>query len=209
MYIVMQILFYYGTSIIFAFFMLFSEPSGDALSLSVFGLLVCLLIESLLILEEMSLQSWLFQYHTSHDVVSFLRRLFPAFMNGCRCITGAFQVDKKAHRLSILTRLNAALLRASLTAGSIVQDALGVGTMDPNTNEGVVAQALRAKEKTGATTSLAILERASILTDPVKLKTQQQRGENFKILAALRNIVVYVMLRYVLKNFISYYDANA
>lgn len=37
-YIVIQMIVYYGSSLIFAFLMTFSEPSGDALNSSLFGL---------------------------------------------------------------------------------------------------------------------------------------------------------------------------
>ena len=50
----------------------------------------------LLILEEMPVPVWFFPYNTSYELVKVSQKLFPAFMNGMRCIYGAFYVDKKA-----------------------------------------------------------------------------------------------------------------
>ena len=108
--LVLTMLVYYVSSAIFAFLMTMSEPSGDAMITSIFGLAckisyssyfftfltrlfpgVCLL-EMVLILEEVSVPVWFLPYNTSHEIVSMVRRLFPAFMNGTRCILG----DRKA-----------------------------------------------------------------------------------------------------------------
>ena len=64
-----------------------------------------LLIEALLVLQEVQLPGWFLPHHTAHDVVSTMHRLFPAFMNGCRCITTAFHVDRKAVRVEALEKL--------------------------------------------------------------------------------------------------------
>lgn len=54
-----------------------------------------LLIESLLLLEEWPLPLWFFPSYTAHDILSFMHKLFPAFINCARVVTGAFHVDKK------------------------------------------------------------------------------------------------------------------
>ena len=64
-----------------------------------------LLIEALLVLQEFQLPGWFLPHHTAHDVVSTMHRLFPAFMNGCRCITTAFHVERKAVRVEALEKL--------------------------------------------------------------------------------------------------------
>eukprot|EP01035_Chromulina_nebulosa_P018450 gene18450-24157_t len=73
-YIVLQMIVYYGSTMIFTFLMTFSEPTGDALITSIFGLLAMMFIESLLILEEWNLPSWFMPYYTSHNIVTFLHR---------------------------------------------------------------------------------------------------------------------------------------
>ena len=80
-----------------------------------------LLIEALLVLQEVPLPTWFLPYHTSYDVVTTLHRLYPAFMNGCRCITGAFYVDSKALRVDALEKLAASTREVSLRAVSIIR----------------------------------------------------------------------------------------
>lgn len=203
-YVVMQMLMYYGSSVIFLFLMLFSEPSGDALSLSIFWLLCCLLVESVLLLEEKPLPVWLFQYHTAHDLVSTLRRLFPAVMNGGRCIIGAFNVDKMGARVGILDSLNSTLQKVSLTAGIIAQEVIGEEAAEATQDEGIMDLMLKAKEKPSSSVSEGILKKAEMLADPVKLKRQQQQ-EGQHILVMLRNLALFVGARYLLKNSISTY----
>eukprot|EP01035_Chromulina_nebulosa_P030852 gene30852-41042_t len=89
-FLLIQFIVYYASSGIFAFIMTFSEPSGESLTMSLFGLISMLLIEALLVLQEVQLPGWFLPHHTAHDVVSTMHRLFPAFMNGCRCINTAF-----------------------------------------------------------------------------------------------------------------------
>jgi len=203
-YVVMQVLMYYGSSVIFLFLMLFSEPSGDALSLSIFWLLCCLLVESVLLLEEKPLPVWLFQYHTAHDLVSTLRRLFPAVMNGGRCIIGAFNVDKMGARVGILDSLNSTLQKVSLTAGIIAQEVIGEEAAEATQDEGIMDLMLKAKENPSSSVSEGILKKAEMLVDPVKLKRQQQQ-EGQHILVVLRNLALFVGARYLLKNSISTY----
>lgn len=71
-----------------------------------FPFLAMLLVELLLILKEVELPMKLFPYLTSHEFINILHRLFPAFMNGCRCITGAFFQDSKVIREKALDELS-------------------------------------------------------------------------------------------------------
>lgn len=61
-----------------------------------------LLVEMLLVVQEVELPSWFLPSVTPNEIIVVLHRLFPAFMNGCRCITGAFYVDTKAVRVAAL-----------------------------------------------------------------------------------------------------------
>jgi hypothetical protein len=61
-----------------------------------------LLIEMLLVVQEVALPDWWLPYNTPHDIISTLHKLFPAYMNGCRCIAGAFYVDERADRVKLL-----------------------------------------------------------------------------------------------------------
>lgn len=146
-YILMQLIIYYTSSAVFAFFMTFTEPTGDAFSISLFGLLsknnqpssiilnlnydilyilfyyliAMLLIELLFVTQEVPLPDWLLPYNTAHDVISVLHRLFPAFMNGCRCIIGAFYIDRKAQRIEVLDQVCSIVKEANIRAANICQ----------------------------------------------------------------------------------------
>jgi hypothetical protein len=61
-----------------------------------------LLVEMLLVVQEVPLPSWFLPDITPNDIITVMHRLYPAFMNGCRCITGAFYVDRKAQRVAAL-----------------------------------------------------------------------------------------------------------
>lgn len=67
--------------------------------------LAMLLVELIFILKEVEFPAWLFPYTTAHEFINTIHRLFPAFMNGCRCITGAFYQDRKALREKALDEL--------------------------------------------------------------------------------------------------------
>ena len=210
-YIMIQLLMNYASSVIFAFLMTFSDPSGDALSMSLFALLFMLLVESLLVLEEFQIPTWLLQYYTAHDVVSLLHRLFPALMNGGRSIIGAFQVDRKANRLEVLEALNATTQRVSLLTVGMVQDVLARqdGALESVRDEGIMAIALKSsREKVGAATSLTALESSNLIRDPSRLRRHLKKDESGAFFALVRNIVAYLALRFIFKNSIpSYADS--
>eukprot|EP01038_Epipyxis_sp_PR26KG_P015673 gene15673-21199_t len=141
-YIILQLVIYYSSSLIFAFLMTFSEPSGDAFSLSVFGLFTMLLVESLLVVKEIDLPSWILPYHAPSDIVSTLHRLFPAFMNGCRCITGAYYIDRKAVIVLELEALANSTREANLILGSVCQSVQDITSSNSIQNSDSVSDLL-------------------------------------------------------------------
>jgi hypothetical protein len=66
------------------------------------------LFEMLLVVKEVSLPTWFFPSNTTHDIVQTMHRLFPAYMNACRCLTSAFYRDKKDQRVAALDYISAA-----------------------------------------------------------------------------------------------------
>jgi len=80
-----------------------------------------LLIEMLLVLQEASLPSWFLPDTTPNDIVSVLHRLYPAFMNGGRCISGAFYVDRKAVRVVALEAVSNTSKEVTLRACSVAR----------------------------------------------------------------------------------------
>lgn len=94
------------------------------LIMKTFCLLVCVvmaLIELMLIVHEHSLPSWFFPSNSSYDVIQGMHRLFPAFMNGCRCLTGAFHQDRKAARVASLEFISNATKDITMRCTNIVR----------------------------------------------------------------------------------------
>lgn len=203
-YLVIQLVVYYGTSLIFAFMMTFSEPTGDAFMFSVFGLLVMLLMEMLLVVKEVPLPLWFLPQRTSHEVVSVMRRLFPAFMNGCRCITGAFYIDHKKHREDALDALTNATKALSMRLAVVVQSVQNlVDDGSAEESEGVVTthlmelrRKLKSSSKETELVSAAIAKKISLMSDPKALK-KAAMNEVQTSFALIRNLFVYLLARFV------------
>lgn len=79
-----------------------------------------LLIEMLLVLQEVQFPDWFLPYHTPYEIVATMHRLFPAYMNGCRCVTGAFYYSKKDTRVKVLKELCDAAKDANLKVSNMV-----------------------------------------------------------------------------------------
>jgi hypothetical protein len=82
-----------------------------------------LLIEMLLVVQEVPLPRWFMPHHSAHEVVSTMHKLFPAFMNGCRCISTAFYVDRKAVRVVALEAAAGTARGLTVRAASLVRSA--------------------------------------------------------------------------------------
>ena len=217
-YIIVQMLVYYASSLIFAFLMTFSEANGDAMTTSIFALIVVLLIEILLVLEEVQIPIWLLPYHTSHDVIAVLHRLFPAFMNGCRCIIGAYTIDQKEKRVEALTALSEASKESTQKLIHITSMSLLtlVGNEndddddddDSNSNKDVqvsnkkssiLDKALNAIKRRGkeynASAVTTVKEKLDLIKDSKKLRNNEKSNSNYVLLGEL---FIYIIARFVL-----------
>lgn len=205
-YLIIQLVVYYGTSLIFAFMMTFSEPTGDAFLYSVFGLLFMLLMEMIMVVKEVPVPLWFLPQTTSFEIISVLRRLFPAFMNGCRCITGAFYIDHKKNReaaLEALTTATKALTMRLSVAVQSVQNLVSNST-DIEESDGVVASHLtelkrRLKMSSSKETEsviTAISKKTALLKDPVALK-KAAKNEDRTTFTIVRNLFLYLIARFV------------
>ena len=119
-YIMTQMAVYYASTLVFAFLMTFSDASGDAFGLAMFGLVIMLFVETVLVVEEFELPSWFLPYTTSHEVVATLHRVFPAFMNGGRSIIGVFSVNEKEDTLRALQLLDQSMSYVSTKASTML-----------------------------------------------------------------------------------------
>ena len=140
-------------------------------------------------------------------------------MNGCRCITGAFDNDPKASRVEILAELLEATRIVTQRSGSLLQTtvtALQQMTAHQVVNDKVVegdasatafddgrgnahavsmADALRlAPSRVGGTVA-AVLEKASIVLNPSLLRSKSESSGTNLIWA--RNLFIYLLARFV------------
>jgi curved DNA-binding protein CbpA len=210
-YIITQMLVYYASTTILAFLMNFSEATGDSMSVSMFGMLVMLLLETLFKLEKVDLPTWLLPYNTTYDIISTMHRVFPAFMSGSRCIIGSFLVDKKGQRVELLSHLAAASKqvteRASSTAAhhyesvsnyfrsAEVSGSLksGNGSDVYGPEEGVMQRALASlRSRVDGSVVKGVKERAALVQDARKLQQSMKRANPSWEL--LRNLGVYLVV---------------
>jgi hypothetical protein len=180
-----------------------------------------LLIECALVLEQVQIPVWAMPHHTAYDVVSLLRRLYPAFMNGCRCIIGAFVVDHKSSRVEALFELNEATRLITQRASALVQSTISsvqhviaygqtIGTSSSgrdsngadetfNSSTLSMADALRQVRNLltrSDTIIVAVKERAAIVHNQTLLRSKEESSAtNF---SWARNLVIYLLSRFVL-----------
>ena len=218
---------YYGSSFIFAFLMTFSEISGDALSISIFGLFSKLLfysilnsiirlmfhfiammfIESLLVLQEVALPNWLLPNYSTFDVITIMHRLYPVFINCTRSITGAFYEDIRQNRVKLLTKLTDIINKNGNYLNDLLKQTIDIYSNDfiennsiefnDNNNETSINESI-------PTIAIGLMDKAiikaekSILYKPIIEKSQP----NFIVFywfkyEYIRNLLIYLIVSYV------------
>jgi hypothetical protein len=94
------------------------------------------LLEILIIVQNYSLSTDIFPAMTAFQLVTNVHRLFPAFMNACRCLTSAYYDDPKVVREKYLEEISLATRDLSLKSSNLIQSmedvSLAVKQLDPN-----------------------------------------------------------------------------
>ena len=203
--LIINMLVYYVSTAISTFLMTISEPSGAALSMSMFGLSVVLLLEMILILEEVPVPVWFFPNNTSYEMVKLIQRLFPAFMNGMRCICGAFHVDEKAKLEQHLEELQSSSKQCTLSmmevSDNITSNPTIVEMDDSLEKEGLVERGFRESRvyQMDNTEAKEIIQRqVDLIADPVKLDAYMHNKKN-EVWEWLKYISIYLFVRHVWK----------
>ena len=70
------------------------------------GMIVMLVVEVMLLLKELTLPDWFLPAMTEHELVMLGHNLFPAYLNGCRCIGAYLYVDLEEHTRRLLIALH-------------------------------------------------------------------------------------------------------
>jgi DnaJ-domain-containing protein 1 len=91
--LLLEIAVFYVTWGMLAFVLTLGKASSTARNWIYTGQIAMLIAEISLMLQETKLPSWLLPMWTEHEFVFLMRSLFPAFMNGCRCLCGFLYVD--------------------------------------------------------------------------------------------------------------------
>ncbi|GMH56093.1 hypothetical protein TrRE_jg12840 [Triparma retinervis] len=96
---------FYATWGMLAFVLTLGKTSALSRSWIYTGLIVMLLLEITLMTTEDPLPPWWFPKTTEHEWIWLLHALFPAFMNGCRCLGGFLYVDLEEQTRRLLVAL--------------------------------------------------------------------------------------------------------
>ena len=169
-----------------------------------------LLIECVLILEQFKIPVWILSRITSYDVVSLLHRLYPAFMNGCRCIVGSFVVNHKNRRVEALLELSESSRLIAGKAALIIQGTEGIAQaiIDGGSSSdsaasrrgaesGSMADSLRSIHRNSLHDSIVsgVQLKANMILDPVLLSRQNKAQTDY---SWLRNMLVYLAAKIVI-----------
>lgn len=70
------------------------------------GMIAMLVVEVMLLLKELVFPAWFLPGMTEHEFIMLGHNLFPAFLNGCRCIGAYLFVDLDMHTRALLVALH-------------------------------------------------------------------------------------------------------
>lgn len=99
--VLLEIAVFYLTWGMLAYILTLGKSSTSARDWIFTGQIVMLVVEVSLLLQEVKLPEWFLPTVTEHEIIWLLHTLFPAYMNGCRCL-GSFlyvDVDDQTRRL--------------------------------------------------------------------------------------------------------------
>lgn len=105
--LLLEIAVYYATWGMLAFVLTLGKASSSARNWIFTGQIIMLIAEISLMLQETKLPTWFLATWTEHEFVFLMHSLFPAFMNGCRCLCGFLYVDVEEQARQKLEQLDA------------------------------------------------------------------------------------------------------
>jgi hypothetical protein len=83
------------------------KHNGNARQWVFTGMIAMLVVEVMLLLKELALPGWCLPSMTEHELIQLGHNLFPAFLNGCRCLGAYVFVDLDGHQRALLGALHA------------------------------------------------------------------------------------------------------
>ena len=93
--LLIEIAIYYATWGMLAFVLTLGKQSSNARNWIFTGQIIMLIAQaSLMFQESKNIPDWFLPKWTDHEMILFMQSLFPAFLNGCRCLGGVLYVDQ-------------------------------------------------------------------------------------------------------------------
>lgn len=170
-----------------------------------------LLIECALVLEQFKIPVLLMSRITSFDIVSTLHRLYPAFMNGYRCIVGAFVIDHKNRRIEAMLELSETMRCVTLRAKNVIQGTEAIvhtlsdeafnsdkvnGVVIKGPNSLSMKDALHMQYSSSFDSIVTgVQQKAAVILDPILLHKQDKNQNDY---SWLRNTLIYLVARFVI-----------
>ena len=90
-------------------------------------MIAMLVVEVMMLLKEIELPAWFLPAMTAHELIQLGHNLFPAFLNGCRCIGAYLFVDLDGHQRALLGALQCSAQLDSALTGGVAEDQRGNG----------------------------------------------------------------------------------
>eukprot|EP00633_Aureoumbra_lagunensis_P001741 CAMPEP_0197285742 /NCGR_PEP_ID=MMETSP0890-20130614/1104_1 /TAXON_ID=44058 ORGANISM="Aureoumbra lagunensis, Strain CCMP1510" /NCGR_SAMPLE_ID=MMETSP0890 /ASSEMBLY_ACC=CAM_ASM_000533 /LENGTH=311 /DNA_ID=CAMNT_0042753545 /DNA_START=199 /DNA_END=1137 /DNA_ORIENTATION=- len=102
----LEITVFYVAWGIMTFMLTMGKSSAVARQWTFTGLIAMFVVEVLLMLNEIQLPEWFLPRNTQHEIIVLLHSLFPAYLNGCRCIGGVLYLDLEEQTRQLLLALH-------------------------------------------------------------------------------------------------------
>ena len=102
----LEIAVFYVAWAVMAFLLTLGKSSSSARQWIFTGQIVMFVVEVMLMLQEVQLPDWFLPQTTQHELVQLMHSIFPAYLNGCRCILGVLYVDLEEQTRNLLLALH-------------------------------------------------------------------------------------------------------
>lgn len=91
--VLLEIGIFYLTWAMLAYILTLGKSSANSRNWIYTGQIVMLVVEVSLMFQDVKLPEWFFPSVTEYEIIWLLHSLFPAYMNGCRCLGSFLFVD--------------------------------------------------------------------------------------------------------------------
>lgn len=104
--VLLEVAIFYAAWGIMTWMLTLGKHNANARQWTFTGMIAMLVVEVMLLLKELTLPAWFLPAMTEHEFIQLGHQLFPAFLNGCRCIGAYLFVDLDGHTRALLVALH-------------------------------------------------------------------------------------------------------